>query len=209
MVVIERDPELVEQLINEGVLVIPGDATDEKTISAAGVERARAVITALPEDADNVFIAITAKDLCPGVRIIARAHRTESAYRLKRAGADAVISPAAIAGNRMALAALKPASVAFIQTLIERRNLSLVLEEIVVSPGSTLAGKPIRESRLREDFNTQVLAIDREGEIIQGPSPDELILAGDTLVVFGPGNRLADLEVKAQRAAPGRAGWRS
>lgn len=135
------------------------------------------------------------------MRIIARAHRTESAHRLKRAGADAVISPAAIAGNRMALAALKPASVAFIQTLIDRRNLNLVLEEIVLSANSPLAGKPIRESRLREDFNTQVLAIDREGEIIQGPSPNEILQAGDTLVIFGPAERLSDLEIKAQGEA--------
>ncbi len=193
-VVIEKDPERVRELQDMGALTVTGDATDEKVLLDAGILRARSVITALPEDAGNVFITITCKDLNPKLNVVARVHRPEGEQRLRRAGAHTVVSPAAIAGNRMALAALKPASVEFIQTLFDRSNISLAMEEINVSEGSFLAHKALKDSRLREDFSIQVLAIIRSGRLIHPPDPEEVFLPHDTLLVFGPMDKLSAIE---------------
>lgn len=202
-VAIELNPVLAEQLAAEKVLILQADATEDEALVRAGVKRARSVITTLPDDAMNVFVAITCKDLNPNVRVITRITRPDSAARLKRAGADAIISPAAIAGNRMALAALKPASVSFIQTLVERRDVSLELEELVVGETSPLAGRTLAESRLREDFGAQLLAIQRGEETLVNPEPSTTILPGDLLIVFGRGDRLAALELYVMpRALP-------
>lgn len=193
-VFIEKNSDLLEMLQAEGVLYIAGDATEDRVLLAAGVERAQAVIITLPDDAGNMFITITTKDFNPGVRVIARANRPEAVLRLKRAGADHVISPAAIGGHRMAMAALKPASVALVQTLIERPDVSLDMEEIMVCEGSPLAYRELRYSRLREAYNTQLLAIVRGGQTIVNPAPTEKFQPDDLLVVFGPSDKLVQLE---------------
>jgi len=195
-VVIEKDPALLEALKTDGILYIAGDATEDRTLTAAGVHRGRTVITTLPEDAGNLFITITCKDFNPDIRVVARANRPESAVRFKRAGADYVISPAAIAGNRMALAAIKPASVAFVQTLIEKPEVSLDLEELLISQNSSLAYRELRQSGLREKFSTQLLAIIRNEQTIVTPEPSEKLLPGDLLIVFGPSDKLTALEAE-------------
>lgn len=193
-VVVERNPKREGYLHNEGVLYIIGDATEDKVLINAGIEKARSVITTLPEDAENLFITITSKDLNPKVRVVARVNRPEGAQRMRRGGADIVVAPSLIAGNRMALSAVKPASVAFVQTLIEKNDVSFELEELEVSSGSPLAGVQLKESRLRENFNTHVLAIQRNGNVIVNPSPGEVLFPGDVLILFGPGDNLERLE---------------
>lgn len=193
-VVVERNPEREEYLHNEGVLYIIGDATEDKILIDAGIERARSIITTLPEDAGNLFITITSKDLNPRVRVVARVNRPEGAQRMRRGGADSVVAPSLIAGNRMALSAIKPNSVAFVQTLIEKHDVSFELEELIISSDSPLAGVQLKDSRLRENFSTQVLAIQRDGDAIVNPSPNELLLPGDVLILFGPADQLGRLE---------------
>ncbi|OAT85764.1 potassium channel family protein [Desulfotomaculum copahuensis] len=199
-VVIERDPAFLEMLQAEGVLHIAGDATEDRVLLEAGANRARAVITTLPEDAGNLLITIACRDFNPSARIIARANRPEGIPRLKRAGADCVISPAAIAGNRMALAALKPASVALVQTLIEKPGVSLELEEMLVCAGAPMDGEELRHSRLKEDYDTQLLAIVRGEETLVNPKGTEVFRPGDLLIVFGPAEKISQLEPKVCQA---------
>lgn len=193
-VVIEKDPAHLTEFCDEGVLSITGDATEDKVLLAAGVKEAKGVITTLADDAENLMIIITCKDFNPGAHVVARANRPESIIRLKRAGADTVICPSAIAGSRMVLASLKPTSVAVVETIVEDRKNSLNLEELTISEKSTLIGKDIKDARLRKDYGTLVLAIKRDGTNIINPEPTEKLMAGDLLVLCGTAEQLSKLE---------------
>lgn len=194
-VVIEKDTVRLEELRAEGgLLFIAGDATEDKVLLSARVSLARGVITTLAEDAGNLMITIACKDFNPEARIVARANRPESIIRLKRAGADTVVCPSAIAGNRMALASLKPASVAFVETLVEDREINLNLEELQLSEKSPFVGNELRDSHIREDYGVMVLAIRRGEDNIINPDPGERFLAGDLLILCGEAEKLALLE---------------
>ncbi|SHE92252.1 potassium channel family protein [Desulforamulus putei] len=193
-VVIEKNPERAALYRHSGVPVVVGDASEDKVLEQAGIHRARTLITTLPDDAGNLFIVMTSKDLNPNIKVITRATRSEGIPRLKRAGADSVIAPSALGGRRMAMSAIKPASVAFVQTLFERHNVYYQLEEFTVSSNSWLANKALKESGLREKFGCQLLVINRGHETIGSPGPDEVILPGDELIVFGPSDKLSELE---------------
>lgn len=193
-VVIEKDPAHLTEFCDEGVLYINGDATEDKVLIAAGIEAAKGVITTLADDAENLMIIVTCRDFNPAAHIVARANRPESIVRLKRAGANTVVCPSAIAGNRMALASLKPTSIAVVETIVEDRNNSLNLEELTVSDKSTLVGMEIKESRLRKDYGILVLAIKRDGKNIINPDSSEKLMTGDLLVLCGTAVQLARLE---------------
>lgn len=194
-VVIEKDPACLAELRSEGdVLFIVGDATEDKVLLSAQVTNAKGVITTLADDGGNLMITIACKEFNPEAHIVARATRPESIIRLKRAGADTVVSPSAIAGKRMALASLKPASVAVVQTLIEDHEINLNLEELTVSEKSGLVGKELKNSRFREDYGVIVLAIRRGDRNIINPVPTEKFIAGDLLVLCGIAEQLSKLE---------------
>lgn len=197
-VVIEKDQDRLEELQElhsvGGVLFIAGDATEDRVLLSAGTVRAKSIITTLADDAGNLMITIACRDFNPYARVVARANRPESMVRLKRAGADTVVCPSAIAGNRMALASLKPASVAFVQTLVEEREIDLELEELSISENSPIAGKELKESRLREQYGVMLLAIKRGEESIVNPEPTEKFQPGDVLILSGPSDKLTTLE---------------
>jgi len=195
-VVIEQDQDRLEELLSSvgSVPFIAGDATEDRVLLAAGTVRSKSIITTLADDAGNLMITIACRDFNPNARVVARANRPESMVRLKRAGADTVVCPSAIAGNRMALASLKPASVAFVQTLVEEREIDLELEELVINENSPIAGMELKESRLREEYGVMLLAIKRGDESIVNPEPTEKFLPGDVLILSGPSDKLTTLE---------------
>jgi len=194
-VVIEKDPARLEELRSiNGILFISGDATEDRVLLNAGLRRAKGVISTLPEDSENLMIVIACKDFNPKARVVVRANRPESVVRLRRAGADTVVCPSAIAGNRMALASLKPASVAFVESLVEERDIDLNLEELFLSERSVLAGKMLKESRIRESYGVMILAIRRGEEDIVNPDPAEKLYAGDLLIACGSAGNLTLLE---------------
>ena len=106
-VVVERDPEIIRKLKEQGYIVIEEDGLEEVALEAAGVKKAKTIITAFGKDADNVFLTLTAKELNPAVRVIARAEKEESVHKLKQAGAVQVVLPCKIGGEAMANAAVK------------------------------------------------------------------------------------------------------
>ncbi|TEB10953.1 potassium channel family protein [Pelotomaculum propionicicum] len=194
-VVIEKEPSILEDIRAEGnVLFIAGDATEDRILQMAGVAYAKGIITTIPDDAGNLMITISCKDFNPEAHIVARATRPESVIRLKRAGADTVVSPSAIAGSRMALASLKPASVAVVETLIDDHENNLNLEELLITYKSKLVGMRLKDSRIRDDYGIMVLAIMREGQNIINPEPSEVFKVGDILVLFGAAEQLYLLE---------------
>lgn len=193
-VLIDMDEELVQKMRNEGHLVILGDATQDEILHAAGILRARGIICALSEDAYNVFVALTARAVNPGLKIVSRADKPETLAKLRHAGADKVISPTQIGGHQMAMAMLKPATVELIDTLFTSRNLEIQLEEVVINENSTLLHKEIKRVFNRHVNNVIVVAIIRDEGVIMNPRGYDEILAGDTLVILGSRQDLEKME---------------
>lgn len=202
VVVVEKN---VERLEADGALLyIEGDATEDEVLVAAGIERAAGLVAALPADADNVFISLTAKGLNRNIQIVARAERPETEEKLRRAGADKVINPSFLSGRRMAMTILKPVSVDYVDTIFHDHEEEFALEEIRLSPHSPLANRLLRESEIRPRYGVTVVAIQRGNAIISNPSSDEVLQAGDLIIVFGKKEQLARFEeiASSEKGAP-------
>jgi len=193
-VVIEQQEDLANQLIEEGFLVIHSDATHDETLKKARIDKAKGLITALPEDSLNVFVTLTAKGLNPGIQVVARMDQLETEKKLLRAGADKVISPATIGGWRMAMSILKPMSVEYIETVIHDHNITMDVEELRINQESCLVGKTLANSGIKQQTGAMVMAILRDSQVISNPNAEEVILQGDLLIVFGLREQLHRLE---------------
>lgn len=217
IVVIERDEahlELlarrVEQLESEGALVgararlIPlvGDATEDAVLLEAGLDRARGIIATLQNDRDNLYVTVTARQLAPrSLRVISRAFNELAAKKLLGAGANAVVSPNAIGGRRMAHELLRPTVVGFMEMIVRGREESLGIEQIVLPKGTPLDGKTLARSGIRQATNVLVLSAveaDQDRSLFN-PPPDLKLTAGMTLVVLG---ERADIERLVEYVAP-------
>jgi len=193
-VVIEQKEEIVGQLMAEGFLVINGDATHDETMHQAMIEKAKGLISALPDDALNVFITLTAKGLNPKIHVVARMDHQDSEKKLLRAGADKVISPATLGGLRMAMSILKPVSIDYIETVIHDHNIEMAIMELTIPPGSSLDGETLLSSRIKQRTGAMILSILRGQQMISNPSAGEKILAGDLLIVLGLRDQVQQLE---------------
>lgn len=193
-VAIDENEEIVNDLVKKGILAISGDATLDETLHLAGIERAKGLVASLPGDAENVFITLTSKGLNPNIHVVSRSYRLESEQKLKRAGADKVISPSVIGGRKMAISILKPASVEFVDTLMHKKNIEIEMEEILVGPNSSLVNQSLRNSNIRSNIGVNVIAIMRNDEVISNPPSEEIILLDDLLIAIGTREQLAKLE---------------
>jgi len=194
IVVIEKEQQTVDRLLAEGLIAVLGDATEDSLLVGLGIDKARGLISALPEDTQNVYVTLTSKGLNPNLMVVARMDRMESESKLKRAGADKVISPAILGGRRMAISMLKPGTCEYVDTLIHDKDWEMEIEEIQVNPGSALVNKTLRESMIREETGVIILAIMRESKFISNPGPAEPILEGDLLIALGSSQQTAKLE---------------
>ncbi|MES9995028.1 NAD-binding protein [Desulfovibrio aminophilus] len=185
VVVIEHSPEALEKMRQEDILFVEGDATNDEALLQAGLMRAKSLITALTDEAANVYVTLTARQLNPEVSIIARAAEPNHVARLQMAGADRVVMPNLIGGVRMAQSVLRPTVTNFLDLAL-RGNIDLQMEELAVLPTSQVAGKDLMESQIRPRFNLIVIAIQKiSGEMVFNPGPREIIEAGDTLLAVG------------------------
>lgn len=192
-VVIERTASKVQAWKDAGHFVIVGDATLEATLHQAGVDRARGLAACLPDDADNVYVVLTARDLNPGLHIVARAAEEQAEHKLFRAGANRVIAPIIIGGHRMAQALTKPAVADFIDS-IAAENLNLGVEQVELEAGCVYDCKSLRETNIRSELNSVVVAIRRaNGEMVYQPNGDVELKAKDLLVVIGRPDTLTRL----------------
>jgi voltage-gated potassium channel len=199
-IVIEREQKQVADLIDEDVLVLVRDATLEDTLRDAGVEHARALAACLPDDADNVYVVLTARGLNNNLHIVARAVEEQAEPKLIRAGANRVIAPIIIGGQRMLQALTKPAVADFIDS-ITAEDLDLDFEEVVVSTSSPYVGHKLKFTNIRSELDVVIVAVRRasNNEMIFNPSGDAYIEAGDMLIAIGRSESLAKLKVLAQR----------
>jgi voltage-gated potassium channel len=206
-VIIDRDPELAHQIIQEGGLAVAADASSEEVLQRIGIHRARGLVTAVSTDAENVYIVLSARLLRPDLYIIGRAETEDAVRKLKRAGADRVISPYQIGAQQMALTALRPAVVDFVQlatstTASDGGHLDLAIEQVKISNDAPFAGQSIVDANLRQRFGVVVVGIQRtDGRMDFNPAPDALMQAGDQLIVMGRSEGLKQLESIAQRTS--------
>ena len=195
LVVIDRNPQRVEQANMDCFLFVQGDSTHDQTLMDAGIERAKGLITAVINEADSVFIVLSARQLNPRLYITARAESDDGEKKLLRAGANKVVSPHKIGGIRMAMTALQPNLVDFMNVVTDDRKTDFFLEEIEVKTGSPLVGTTIQVCPIRHDLGVNIVGIRKTGrEVFFNPSPETLIESGDILIVLGPRKNLDKLQ---------------
>jgi len=201
-VIIESKEAKAEEKTDSWITLV-GDATQEKVLRAAHIERAKGIVAATTTDATNIYIVLTAKSLNPKLKIIARASEEAAEQHLRTAGADVVISPYGFAGHRIAQSFLRPNVVDFLDIAVSRHaHEELVIEEVRVTDGSRIAGKTIGTSYIHRDMGIMVLAIRRsDGQPRFNPTADEQIMAGDNLIVMGEAAKLRQLESVASAKA--------
>src|SRR6267378_102100 len=200
-IVIERDPQKVAELTDLGVIVLVRDATLEESLREVGVEHAKGLAACLPDDADNVYVVLTARDLNSQLHIVARAAEEQAEAKLIRAGANRVVAPTIIGGHRMAMALTKPAVDDFIGSMTANQ-LDLAFEELTVDPASRLVGQKLSETNIRSELDIVVVSIRRaDGQILFNPSGDATIGSGDILIAIGHAESLMKLDALAKGLA--------
>ena len=184
-VVVDMREETMQLATAAGYAVMRGNAADIETLKAAGIAKARGLVTALDSDADNVYVTLTARVLRPDLFIVARANSMEAEPKLRLAGADRVASPYVIGGRRLASLATRPTAVDFVDTILSAKNAQLLLEDFTIPPGSVWDGRPLG-TLVTADDEVLILAIKRAGEMEFRPSLERMIMVGDELVFAGP-----------------------
>ena len=185
-VVIEQNASAIEDIVAEKYLFLEMDATSEEALMAAGILKAKGLVTAVNSDANNVFITLTAKGLRPDIFVLARASEEKNEAKLKKAGATKVVSPYMIGARRMAHVLKRPTVVDFIDIATMGNRLGLIMEEALIDSKSRFTGKNLIDSRLRQDFGVIIVAIKKlSGEMIFNPKPLETLEAGDVIVLLG------------------------
>jgi len=190
-VVIEMNPEQLPKLVAQDIPFIEGDASDDRGLKAAGIERAKGLITVAPTDEDNVFITLSARALNPGLYIVARSIQEENENKLKMAGANRVMSPYVLGGRRMATAVLRPNVLDFLELAFHTDHLQLTVEELLVAPTARLANKALGYCDIRNDIGATVLAVKKaSGETLANPSAELVVEPSDVLIVLGTPDQL-------------------
>ncbi|MGH9941755.1 MAG: potassium channel family protein [Pyrinomonadaceae bacterium] len=194
LIVIESNGLKIPDLTDRGVAVLVRDATLEETLREAGVERARGLAACLPDDADNVYVVLTARGLNERLHIVARAVEEQAEPKLIRAGANRVIAPTIIGSQRMTQALLKPAVDDFMSS-ITAENLDLNFEEVEIGPDSAYLGQKLRATNIRSELDVVIVAVRRRGgEMIFNPTGEATIISGDLMIAIGRADALRQLK---------------
>jgi voltage-gated potassium channel len=194
-IVIEKWEQALPRLEREGHLYLLGDATEDDVLIEAGVERAKGLVAVVESDADNVYITLTARELNPDLFILARSVDDSSERKLRRAGANKVISPYHMGAIRMVQAILRPAVMDFIEIASQGDSKELQLEELSVNENSSLAGKSLKEAELGKNLGIIVVSVkSAAGKMAFKPSSDTVINGGDTLIALGEPKDMIRLE---------------
>jgi voltage-gated potassium channel len=170
---------------------VEGSATEDDVLTQAGVLRARGLIAVAPTDADNIFIVLSARSLNPSLFIVARSIYVEDEHKLRRAGADRVISPYVIGARRMAAAVFQPDVTDFLDLEVHHPEGEWQMTEVPVGSAAPFVNLSLRDSRIREETGCTVLAIRprsegaRSAPFVSNPPPDTVLREADTLIVLG------------------------
>ncbi len=192
-VVIDNNVDRIEQAESQGYLVYLGNATDDTVLYKAGIESARALATVLPDDAANVFITLTARELNPKLMILSRGELPSTEKKLRLAGADQVVLPASISAMRMAHMITHPATIDFFSQGDGRNTLNELLgrmdiqmDELAISPKSGMIGATIADIEIRGKGTMIIVALRRvDGTVITHPEQMTILNEGDAVIVMG------------------------
>ena len=205
-VVIDRNQDHVqrisEAMMKGEMLFVHGDATEDQVLMLAGIDRARGVVAALTHDKDNLFVTLSARSLNANARIVSKVTEDESAPKMLKAGANAIVSPAQIGGRRMASELIRPEVNEFLDQMLRDKDKSLRLEEIVIPKDSAYAGHALRDAPIRRETNLLVIAVRQPTrEFVYNPDPDFVLAAGMTLVVMGESDGVQKLRALIAKTA--------
>ncbi|WP_420625347.1 potassium channel family protein [Candidatus Poriferisodalis sp.] len=187
VVVIDRDPDIH----SDDQLLVLGDATNDRTLRDAGVERAKSMVLALDSDVDNLYVALSARSLCPGLFIVARANSAGAVPKLHQAGANRVINPHQIGGSRMAAIALRPGVAGYFEEVLRRTDQDVRLLGHRIPEGSRFVGRPLSELQLAQQTGCGMLAIHRGGRWLNNPQGGHPLAVNDELIVLGTDEQLS------------------
>ncbi len=182
---IDRDEERVKEAIAAGYTAFVGDSSHEDVLKSAGIERARGLVASLGDDSSNLFVTLAARQLNPGIFIVARANKEENKQRLRRAGADKIAMPYQIGGYHMATMMIRPNVVDVLEILSSNKGTELQVEELVIPQGSKLVGERLAVLS-HHKIGATILAINsNDGASKVNPSGAEVLYAGDKLILMG------------------------
>lgn len=193
VVVVDRK-EMEPDLVSHSVV---GEATDDDVLMAAGLERAATLVLALDADVDNLYVALTARSMCPGLFIVARANESSAGPKLRQAGVDRVVNPHEIGGSRMAALVLQPEVADFLDVVMRDEQLEVRLAELPLTAGSAFAGRPLSACEISESTGSTVIAVRRDGRFVTNPSYQFVLGAGDVLIALGTEEQLAQIKERA------------
>jgi voltage-gated potassium channel len=184
-VVIEKDQQRAADFSQRGINVLVSDATLEESLREVGVEHAKGLAACLPDDADNVYVVLTARDLNPQLHIVARAAEEQAEAKLLRAGANYVVAPTIIGGHRMAVALTRPVVGEFFEAVVTNK-LGLGFEQVEVKSDSALVGKKLGSTAIASELDVVIVSIRRrDGEILFNPGGETIIEDRDLLIAMG------------------------
>lgn len=199
--------ELVDRHPRATLSYLVGDATDDHVMAQAAMAAARGVVVALSSDKDNLYVVVSARQMNPNARIVARCSEVNHVEKIKRAGADSVVSPNYIGGVRMVSEMLRPTVVRFLDEMLRDKRATYRIDEVTITAGSPLVGQTLRAASIRERFGMSVLAVKPAGAAAPwqyNPSAEDALAAGMTVVVLGSTQQVSALRAAAA-CAPGSA----
>jgi len=194
-VVLDTKPETAEELGARSIPYIIGDITMDNILLEAGIKKAKGLIASADSDTANVFVTLSARVLNPNIYIIARASSVNAEEKMKKAGADRVISPYFIAGKRMAAMATKPTAVDFLDTVLHSEHVEMEMREFKINESCPLANKTLGEAQIRQKSGAYIATIRKpDGTFNLQPKAESKINIGDILVAIGTPKQLELLE---------------
>ena len=206
-VVIDKDPLASSLSHDESVLYIDGDASDDEILQEAGIEYAAGLVSALPDDESNLFVVFTARQLNPKLNIVATASDERTAKKLTKAGANKVISPIQIAGQRMASVMIRPSVVSFLDVMVRGESIDMRMEQVPLDSESSLIGKTLRESGIGRHTGAIVVGINdaKAGTKVNPTSTTVLskvnLKENDVLIALGSDEQLKKLKEFVKKGA--------
>lgn len=202
-VVLETSEEITRRLEEKGQHYVLGSATEDEGLMAAGIERAAGLVATVSSDSDNVFIVLSAKQIRPNLFVIARATELGTERKLKRAGADKVVSPYFIGARRIAQTVIRPSVADFVDLTFHGGDMGLQMEELIIGEGAELEGLALKDTGIRQKFDMIILAVKKaDGTMLFNPAADTVIAVGDTLITLGTHESMKELGVVLHSPAP-------